>query len=261
LKKIRILCPIAILPGWREGELRSKYHALHVSYFEDEFKAVKDPNTEIVYKEVPDAMGPHVEQYHESDLAGLLFAREAFKADQEGFDGVIIGCFCDPGVEEARELCDTLVMSHACAALHVASMLGNKFSIIICGRGHIETITAEVVRRYGLESKLASIRTLDVPPTGMNPTLLSKQDLETMNEKALKEAKKAIKEDGAEVIIAYAGSYEYLKKSLDVPVISPTLAALKMTEALVMMGLCHSKKTYPRPRIPHSYYLSSKPST
>lgn len=174
---------------------------------------MKDSNTEIVYRELPDAMGPHVEQSHEADVAGLLYAREAFKAQQEGFDAVHIGCFADPGMRAARELCDILVMSAPCAALHVASMLGDKFSIVICGRGHIESILREVVRRYGLESKLASIRTLDVPPTGMNPTLVSKGELRRIQRAALEEANKAIEEDGAEVIIAYAGLYEYLKKS------------------------------------------------
>lgn len=260
-KKIRILEPIVILPGWREGEPKQKYHAMIKSYFKAEYDRVKDPDTEIVFREVPDAIGPNVEQHHESDLAGLLFAREAFKAEQEGFDAVHIGCFGEPGMGAAREICDILVMSHVCAALHVASMLGGKFSIVICGRGYIENYLKEVIRRYGLESKLASIRTLDVPPTGMNPTLLSKADLRKMQGVALEEAKKAIDEDGAEVIIAYAGSYDYLKEHLDVPVINPLIATLKITEALIKMGLTHSKKTYPKPRIVHTYYLSRKPPT
>lgn len=260
-KKIRIFEPLAILPGWREGEPTLKHHDLFKSYVEAEYKNVKDPETEIVYGKVPDAIGPHVEQYHEADLAGLLFAREASEAEQEGFDAVLIGCFCEPGMRASRELSNILVMSHPCAALHVASMLGDKFSIVICGRGHIESDIREIVRRYGLESKLASIRTLDVPPTGMNPTLLSKEDVRKMEEAALEEAKKAIEEDGAEVIIAYAGSYEYLKEHLDVPVINPAWAGLTITEALVKLGLTHSKKTYPKPRIPHIYYLSTKPPT
>lgn len=252
---------MAILPGWREGEPKGKYYEMFKSRFQAKYEQVKNPETEIVYREIPDVIGPHVEQSHEADIAGLLFAREAFKAEQEGFDAVHIGCFAEPGMRSARELCKILVMSAPCAALHVASMLGNKFSIVICGRGHLEPMLREVVRRYGLESKLSSIRTLDVPPTGMNPTLISKKDLREIEQAALEEAKKAIKEDGAEVIIAYAGSYNYLKEHLDVPVINPTIATLKITEALVQMGLTHSKKAYPRPRIPHVYYLSTEPRT
>jgi len=253
-KKIRILSPGAIAAGWMPGEPRPKRET-GLSY--EEFK---DPDTEVVYRDQPDAMGPHVEQSFERDLAAIPYARAAYEADQEGsFDAVMIGCFEEPGMQAARELCDILVMSAPCATLHVASMLGNKFSIIFCGRGHSEATMLEVVKRYGLESRLASIRTLGFPPTGFNKKLLSEEEFQKMNEVALAEAKKAIEEDGADVIIAYSGSYDYLKKHLDVPVLSQSICTLKITEALVRMGLTHSKKAYPKPRIAHTYYITTKP--
>lgn len=254
--KIRILKPLVILPGWIEGEPRKDYIEKVKLNFKENYERFLDPDTEVIHKEVPDAIGPHVEQYHESDLAGVAFAREALRGEGEGYDAIYIGCFAEPGMRAARELCDTLVMSKPCAALHVASMLGDKFSIIICGSGHIRTRLRDIVKRYGLESRLASIRTLDVPPTGMNLSLLSQEGREEMQEKALEEARRAIEEDGAEVIIAYAGSYKHLKENLSVPVINANAAALKITEALVKMGLTHSKRTYPKPRITHKYYLN-----
>lgn len=264
-KKIRILCPIAILPGWRPGEPRIKVELLSVTSGR-EVEAAIDPDTEIVYREAPDAIGPYVEQYHDADLSGIIYAREALKAENDGFDAVMIHCFAEPGMNAARELCTIPVMSAWCAAIHVASMLGNKFSIVEAGGDpiaspHGRTQFINKIRSYGMESKLASIRFIDVPPTGANPALLSEEELRKFQEKALEEAKKAIEEDGAEVIIAYAGSYPYLKEKLDVPVVSIDLALLKMTEAIVRMGLTHSKKAYPKPRITHTYYLSEKPPT
>lgn len=266
-KKIRILNPGAILPGWRPGEpkeAKPKYSI--VSQSVREMETAKDPDTEIVYKDVLDAVGPHVEQYHEADLAGIVYAREALKAEKDGFDGVMIVCFAEPGIIAARELCTIPVIGAHCAAIHVASMLGNKFSIVIAGGDriagpHSRTMLMDCIRRYGMESRLASIRFIDVPPTGANVALLPEKDLKEFQEKALEEAKKAIEEDGAEVIIAYGGSYPYLKENLDVPVVSIPVALLKMTEAIVRMGLTHSKKAYPKPRIPHTYYLSEKPPT
>jgi len=225
-------------------------------------EAYADPDTEIIYREVPDAIGPHVEQYHERDLCAIPYARSAYEADQEGdFDAVMIGCFAEPGMRAARELCDILVMSAACATLHVASMLSNKFSIVKGNLGHGGTLFMDNLKRYGLESKLASLRMLDCPPTGMNERLLSKENLKKMHETALEEAKAAIEEDGAELIIGYSGTYSYLKEHLEVPVLSPGICTLKMTEAIVRMGLTHSKIAFAKPRPPHTYYLSRKPPT
>ena len=125
-------------------------------------------------------------------------------------------------------------------------MLGNKFSIIYTGQS--KTLVMDNIKRYGLESRLASIRQFNVPPW----------EIKKMQETALEEAKKAIEEDEAEVIIAYGGTYDYLKKHLNVPVLDPTICTLKITEALVRMGLTQSKKAFPKPRIPHTYYLSTK---
>jgi len=258
-KKIRILCPRAILPGWSKGKTRSKFYAPPNS----EMESAKDPDTEIIYREIPDAIGPYVSQAHTTDLAGIIFAREALKAEKEGFDATIIGCFAEPGMNAARELCTTLVMSATCAAIHVASMLG-RFSIVMTGGGSIGKFRSEnnlinIIKSYGLESRLVSIRLIDVPPTEANLNLISEKESRLFQEKALEEAKKAIEDDGAEVIIAYSGSYPYLKERLDVPVISIEKALIKMTEALVRMDLTHSKKAYPKPSIIHKYYLSEKP--
>jgi len=180
------------------------------------------------------------------------------RAEQEGdLDAICIGCNAEPGVKAARELCDVLVMGPACAVQHVASMLGRKFSYVICGgEGEIKhareglLTTAE---HYGLSHKLASIREVEVNPIGFNENLLSEEDLDKLKEVALAEAKKAIYEDGAEVIIGYGGPklHDYLVENLKpvgVPVLSASQTLLKVTEMLVRLGLTHSKRTYPKPR-------------
>ncbi len=252
--RIRIAEPLAILPAWSEGKDKKKYFDTEVHYLKHYYDKYKSPDTKVSYVFVPDAIGPHVEQYAESDLAGVLYAREAEAAEKDS-DAIIIGCFADPGMRAARERCDKLVMSYPCAALHVASMLGDKFSIIITGKGHGERQLMNVIKEYGMESRLASIRHMQGDPTAMNTTLLSRSQRRKMERNALHEATKAIEEDGADVIIAYAGCYEYLKKHLKVPVVHDSIAAIKITEALVQMGLTHSKVAYPKPRTRMSRYL------
>lgn len=220
--------------------------------------AAKDPDTEIVIRRAPDAFVEFVEQTYETELVAVVNAREAWKIEKEGeTDAICIGCNNEPGVKAARELCDTLVMGPACAVLHVASMLGRSFSYVIAGReGEIEhgvdaLLTA--AKHYGLSHKLASIRELDLPPTGFNEALLSDAELASLKEYALSEAKKAVYEDGADVIIDY-GHVELHRHMVEhltpmgIPVVNPDQTLVKVTEMLVKLGLSHSKRTYPRPR-------------
>ena len=54
------------------------------------------------------------------------------KANDEGYDAVILACFSDPGLEAAREQSDILVMVIEETTLYVAAMLGHKYTIRSC---------------------------------------------------------------------------------------------------------------------------------
>jgi len=66
-----------------------------------------------------------------------------------------------------------------------------------------------------------------------------------------------IEEDGAEVIImgcaAMAGYSEDLERELHVPVLDPLRVSLKMAEALVDLGLTHSRVGLYAPPTPKEY--------
>ena len=219
---------------------------------------VKSPDTDVEVRRAPDAFVHFVEQTYETELTAVLGAREAWKVEQEGdVDAILFNCNAEPGVKAARELCDVLVMGPACAVMHVASMLGRSFSYVICGREgdihHAKDSILTAAQHYELSHKIASIREIAVPPTGFNEALLSKTELENLKQEALSEAKKAINEDGADVIIAYGGPelYDYLVKqlhNLGIPIISPIKTLHVVAEMLVRLGLTHSKRTYPKPR-------------
>jgi allantoin racemase len=48
--------------------------------------------------------------------------------------------------------------------------------------------------------------------------------------------------------MGFLGITDDLQKRLDVPVVNPVTASLKTAEAIVTMGLSHSKVAYPMPR-------------
>lgn len=145
-----------------------------------------------------------------------------------GFDGVVIGCFYDPALLDAREISGTAVVAAPCeASVRVATRLCNRFSVIVGQSFWIEQMTARV-REYGLEQKLASMRSIDCPVCEMQV------DPAKTRQKILDAARKALNEDGAEAIILGCtmefGLFRELQEVLSVPVIDPVFAAFKECE-------------------------------
>src|SRR4030042_6447438 len=52
------------------------------------------------------------------------------KANQEGYDAVILACFSDPGLEAAKEISEIPVIGMEESTLHMAALLGARFSIL-----------------------------------------------------------------------------------------------------------------------------------
>ena len=75
--------------------------------------------------------GPRsIESFYEEYLSVPETANKTIQAEKDGFDGVILGCFGDPGLDALREVVDIPVIGPGATAMHVASMLGRRFSVI-----------------------------------------------------------------------------------------------------------------------------------
>ena len=161
------------------------------------------------------------------------------RANREGYDGVILACFSDPGIHAAKEISDIPVVGIQEASLHAAAMLGYKFSILTPLARRIPH-KHEEVRRYRLEDSLASVRALGmtVAETDADPRRTKQRILEV--------AARAAEEDGAEVMIlgcaGMAGYAAEVERQLGIVVLDPSAVALKLCEALIDAGLRHSKR-------------------
>ena len=118
----------------------------------------------------------------------------------------VIGCFYDVGLREAREVSGRAVVTAPCqSALPFASQLGNTFSILVGRRKWIPKMR-ENVRVYGYDHALASMRPLEL---GVHDF---QADHGRTCDRLLTEGRKAVEEDGAEVLIlgctAEYGFYE-----------------------------------------------------
>jgi allantoin racemase len=173
------------------------------------------------------------------------------EAEREGADAVVIDCMGDPGLFGARECVAIPVLGPMQTAMGVAAMIGHKFSVVTVLRRILPMIENQAAL-YGMTGKLASARSVDIP------VLELEKDLTATKRALTLEARKAVVEDGADVIIfgctgmlgcAEAVRDGLLKDGLDVPVIDPVPTAVNVATALVGSHLSHSKRAYqPPPR-------------
>ena len=175
--------------------------------------------------------GPmHIEYHYYEALILADTLHTVRKAELDGYDAAVIGCFYDPGLLEAREITEKLVVTApAEAAMHIATTLGHSFSILVGRRKWIPKMHENVVK-YGFSEKLASFKSLDmgVYDFQKDPALTAQRMRDA--------AREAVEVDGAEVIILGCtiefGFYKELQEELGVPVIDAILAPFKYAEFL-----------------------------
>jgi allantoin racemase len=167
------------------------------------------------------------------------------QAVNSGVDAIVIGCYADTALDAARELSPGPVIGPGQASMHVAAMLGERFSILTVLPSVIPMIR-RLVKRYAVESHVASILPIDVPVLD-----LPKAREESFR-RLLVQGRKAINEHGADTIIlgcmsmAFDGDLpEELQAELGVPVVNPARIAFDLAISLCIQHLSHSGKAYP----------------
>lgn len=126
-----------------------------------------------------------------------IVCEEIIKTIEENkgmYDVIILNCFSDPCIETAREVADIPVLGPGETSMHVACLLGRKFSVISPTRKTALQVELHV-RKLGLEKRLAAIVPLEIDV----------ENLEVNSDKTIqivaKKARKTIIEDGADVIV------------------------------------------------------------
>lgn len=178
--------------------------------------------------------GPEtLESYHYLALIGADTLRKVKQAEKDGYDAAILGCFCDPALDAAKEICERMVVVGVMeASVHIAAQLAPSFSILAASKVSVEDFRTNL-SKYGLTNKLASFRTLDVPAVELM------EDESVTSNRMKQEIAKAINEDGAEAIVLgctlQLGHFLELQEKFGVPVIDPALAGLKTAEHFISL--------------------------
>lgn len=187
------------------------------------------------------------DSYYDMALMEMAVIEAGIRAEEEGFDAVCINTVSDSGLAALRSRLSIPVLAPGLAAFHTACMLGQRFSVLtMWSRWY--PLYRKTLKEYGLEARLASIRSIDVRPD--TEALLQGKE-EVVFGKLLAAARLAIEQDGADVIVLGSTTmhqaHAYLAEHLPVPVLNPGVIAYKQCEMLLDLGLSHSKAAYPNP--------------
>ena len=197
------------------------------------------PGTEVTA--VNASSGPQSIESIYDELLSAAGTLDVFLRERERYDAFVLACYSDhPCVYAMREVTDKPVLGIAEANMHMACMLGHRFSIVTTNDAW-EPLLWDAVHHYGLGQRCASVRTTGLPVLALEST--ATPDADQLIEQA---ARRAIEEDGAEVIClgcaGMAGLDKQLEASLGVPVLDGVVCALKLLEGMLTYGLHTSKR-------------------
>lgn len=232
---------IVVLFPWTDptGELVKTFRGLlakEVDMTDIEVTAIDEMPEPVIYRE---GMSPAASALENLPLSIPGVMKKAKSLEKDGADAIVIACVLGPGSAQAMQVVDIPVLDPGEVAMHVAAMLGHKFTILVPGatiRGFQEN-----VQKYGLASKLASILSTDIDPASY-----AIKERETMDV-LLRLSLKSIEEDEAAVIVLGCGMLtggigkelnRLLKeKGHDVTVIQPVPLAVEVAKVLVKLNL------------------------
>ena len=186
----------------------------------------------------PEEGAPSIEGHFDEVIAALGVLQQIKAGRDAGVDGHIIACFGDPGLLAARELAHAPVIGIAEAAMHLATMLATRFSIVTTLPRTL-TIARHLLHQYGFERHCAALHAIDLP-------VLSLEDGSGLaQEKVREQCIAAKKSDGSGAIVLGCGGMadlaQELTRELRIPVIDGVSAAVKMVESLAALRLTTSK--------------------
>ncbi len=230
--KVRVVSPITT-KGFRK---------------ESDFDSIRRNDLKISHSQIE--IGPaSIETEYDEAMCQPDTILKIIDAENEGCDAAVIDCMGDPGLKGARECVSIPVVGPCETAMHYASMLGHKFTVVTV----LERLIPQFENQsliYGVPSKLACVKAVDIP------VLELENDLnETVNQLKVKSIE-AITENNADVIIfgctglfgcADALQNKLKKDGYNVPVIDPIPLAVNSAYVLSKLKLSQSKKCYPQP--------------
>ncbi|MCZ8316681.1 aspartate/glutamate racemase family protein [Phreatobacter sp.] len=210
-------------------------------------RAVAAPGT--VIEAVNPEHGPaSIEGYYDEvhAIPGMLAEMRA----RPGADAFVIACFDDTGLEAARSLMDAPVIGIGEAAMHLATLVAGRFSVVTTLAVSVPALEHNV-HKYGFSHRCGRVRSCEVPVLELEDPASGAYGLISA------EISRAKTEDRAEAIVLGCAGMADLAARLSaehgIPVIDGVAAAVKLAESLHALGLKTSKACGYAPPRPKAY--------
>lgn len=186
------------------------------------------PDAELVVRNIPD--GPSSLEYGYQEAVVLPKLIDAIREAESDFDGVVIGCFLDPGIHIAREVVTIPVAGLGHSSLQLAASLGTKVGVLAGVRRLVPAIE-QMIHGYGLDHLVGAIAS----------TELTVADMREDGRSAVGRVDEVIQwladQHYVDVIIGGCGSlgeiFEEMRPTYPLPLIDARIAAVKHLEMLV----------------------------
>ncbi|MBO1501511.1 allantoin racemase [Serratia proteamaculans] len=200
-------------------------------------RSVAAPDTEILAV-CPQEGVPSIEGHFDEAIAAIGVLQQVKLGREAGVSGHVIACFGDPGLLAARELANRPVIGIAEAAMHMATLVATRFSIVTTLPRTL-VIARHLLHQYGFERHCAALHAIDLP-------VLALEDCSGLAQQKVREhCIQAKHQDGSGAIVLGCGGMadlaRELTQELGIPVIDGVSAAVKMIESLHALGLNTSK--------------------
>lgn len=194
-------------------------------------RAVAAPDVEIIARN-PTSGPPAIQGREDGEAALPGTLEEAARGRDEGFDAIIIACFDDTGLADARALSGVPTIGIGEAAFHAAMLCGRNFSVVTTLSVSIPIIW-DNLRAYGVASQCLNVRASEVPVLD-----LEKPGSDARERVAAEIRRSLDEENPAAVVLGCAGMADLtsqLSRELMVPVIDGVAAAVGLATGLARM--------------------------
>jgi allantoin racemase len=120
------------------------------------------------------------------------------KASTKGASAIIIGCFDDTALGEARKIAGCPVIGIGQAAYHLAAIAGGRFSVVTTLEVSVPILDANI-HSYGLGDRLGKVRASGVP------VLALENDPDAAVDQVVAEVRMAALEDRVDTVVLGCG--------------------------------------------------------
>jgi allantoin racemase len=226
-------------------------------FLQQELDKVARPGTQVEVRHLGHSTN-YVRSRYGDFVNNSCLVEQVLDAEEQGYDGVILGCFPDPQLYALREVMNIPVVGIGEAAMLTALALGYRFAVVTVDDAIVPNMDMQV-RLYGLED-----RAIYRPVRAVRPPFTREHYLKGMTDPhgvlvpAFFETARECVRDGAEVILIGCGYMGFILTSNgitrmdgEVPLVNPGACAVKLIEGLVdlesSVGLRKSTAGYFKP--------------